>query len=329
MDILKGLAIYLVIVSHLAYELLGENIVTQLVSIVHVPLFFVVSGYLYYGSYIKKSTIEMIKTRVLKFLKVYIIWSFVAFLFSLLMNIKKINYGFVRKELYEIFIQGRSVWFILILAFINLFYICFIYVFKKYTGNIIVICYSLLYIIQFIILPNSIFQLYKYKLHLLYFGVGILIRKYQCEFVDIKVKINHSIIYISCIIGLVMYIISPLDNYMVDFKAPIKAFPQIILIIFLSLMCLLSIYFIVEKLKTCKISCRFAKMGIISLDMYLLHMVFVKFILLLINRFLNYIYIPKLFVELSIFIIGYMVAEIIIIIKEYILNKLLIYKYMI
>lgn len=328
LDALRGLAIYLVVVNHLANALWGKNILTELIAMVHLPVFFVVSGYLFYESYNKKELRELVKTRVFKLVKIYIIWSFVALSFNLLMNIENINSIFLQKELYEIFIQGRSVWFMLVLAMINAFYIFFISKFKKYTCRYIIISYCLLYIIQFILLPGSVFQLSKYKLYMLYFGVGILINIYKSKLVGIKERLNYTLLYMFCIIGTALYINSPLRNYLVDLKASIKELPQVILIICLSLLCILSVFSVVEKMKTSNVIRHISMWGGISLDIYLLHIFFVECSALIINYSLDYVFVPRAIIAIAIFVVGYVITDSIMLIKKYILGKLSIYKYL-
>lgn len=76
-DIFKGFAIFLVVWGHLIWE---ENytVPATLIYVVHMPMFFVVSGYFAYYSFEKNSTTKIIGKKTKMLFLPWITWSALA-----------------------------------------------------------------------------------------------------------------------------------------------------------------------------------------------------------------------------------------------------------
>lgn len=112
---MKGIAIYLVVLEHLLDQVAGKSI--YLISLVHMPIFFFVSGF-YIGSSIQKDGYYNLINKMVKSLLVpFILWSAVAFCSNIVIDIlsQRISIGdIIRTQFIDIFVYARLVWFLLI-----------------------------------------------------------------------------------------------------------------------------------------------------------------------------------------------------------------------
>ena len=116
-DIAKAIGIYLVITGHLlsAQAQAGH----ALIYLVHMPLFFWISGYFLYGSVKKHSIAENVRNKVDTLLIPFLVWSGVALLANLAVSFLNGSLGLqvICSGFYEVYIQARSMWFLLLLCY--------------------------------------------------------------------------------------------------------------------------------------------------------------------------------------------------------------------
>lgn len=121
---MKGIAIYLVVLEHLLDQVAGKSI--YLISLVHMPIFFFVSGFFIGSSIQKDGYYNLINKMVKSLLVPFILWSAVAFCSNIAMDIlsQRISIGdIIRTQFIDIFVYARLVWFLLILFIVDIIYI--------------------------------------------------------------------------------------------------------------------------------------------------------------------------------------------------------------
>lgn len=324
LDFLKGIAIYLVVVNHLANALWGANCITQMIALVHLPLFFVVSGYLFNITRKKRTFKEIIIGKTKTLLWPYFIWSLVALVVAVVLN-RTFDIAFILNQISEIFIYARSVWFLLILYFISIFFaICFGLI-KNQNGICKIICMITLYVILCVILPKDIFQLFKFKAYTIYFALGIGINEYIDILKGYYIKIRKLKIYIPIffLLGAMTVVNSSYANFMVLFEHESPNLLLVMLVFIITIIGMLSMVILAEFCKNTSVFNMFSEFGFSSLDIYVMHMFFVKVLTVVLFKLkLSY----ALYVVL-IFILGFMVSVIIAKLKKYILGKSRLYNF--
>lgn len=112
-DAVKGIAIYLVIIGHLLPP--EEKGVAAFIAACHMPVFFFVSGYFFQKSYEKYSGKDFLKRKIFSLVIPYLCWSFVSFFMNGTLLILNGNIGEIGKEFLNVFLYARSVWFLIVL----------------------------------------------------------------------------------------------------------------------------------------------------------------------------------------------------------------------
>lgn len=110
-DIAKGIAAIMVVWLHF----FGTNtsVFPYALDMICVPLFFFISGYLFYFSINRYSIIDMIKIKFKHILIPFFLWSTVSLLFNLILS-----GGSLIKELHRVFLKAESVWYLLALFWV-------------------------------------------------------------------------------------------------------------------------------------------------------------------------------------------------------------------
>lgn len=182
-DFIKGYAILLVVLGHSIqygngtdYVLGGlffDNIIFKIIYSFHMPLFMLISGYLFYFSLTKKNIIELIIARFKSLIVPIISWGVIINLILLYYN-----------RNFDIY-QFYSIWFLWAILFNSLLIIV---INKFFKDNIMI--YIFILIIMFIIPDNFNLGLYKYMYP--YFLLGYLFNK---TLITKKIDINKVIIF--------------------------------------------------------------------------------------------------------------------------------------
>lgn len=102
----------------------GKSI--YLISLVHMPILFFVSGFFIGSSIQKDGYYNLIYKKVKSLLVPFILWSAVAFCSNIVIDIlsQRISIGdIIRTQFIDIFVYARLVWFLLILFIVDIIYI--------------------------------------------------------------------------------------------------------------------------------------------------------------------------------------------------------------
>ena len=190
LDNLKGFAILMVILGHcVQYRIAGYeyNLIFRIVYSFHMPLFFMISGYLSHKS--SPSIISIIRKRAYQLLIPY-------FCFGIY---KCLSDGL---PLYTLFTDvGNFLWFLWALFFINSIVVLLDCHFGTQPKRFI--CYSVMLVFVLMIgakvLPSDILGTKLICMNLQYFLVGYVLHKF-----DIVSKINRSLLFFLVPASIVM-----------------------------------------------------------------------------------------------------------------------------
>lgn len=171
-DIIKGLAIFLVVLGHTMQSVIPNKEYLVPIYMFHMPLFMIVSGYFFYPSINKYNTKNYIKVKSLKLLLPSLTWGIINIL---LINAHKIIHNKPIDINYSLNVILIGMWFLTVLYTLS---IIGYFIHKKLPKYIIlswIIVFSLIYFTPSIWLINEI----KYLLP--FFVIGYLIKRYGIE----------------------------------------------------------------------------------------------------------------------------------------------------
>lgn len=191
-DILKGIAIILVIVGHIiqytafdSYDFFENKIFIFIYSF-HMPLFMIISGYLFYNTVVNKDVLTIIKSRLKSLLYPLIIFTIIGYYVNELLNLI-INHNFYGFYYSNWLGQLGGYWFIWsIIASISVILIS-----NTLSKNKLkrVILYLVLFPLV-IIFPNPDLNLFMYG----YFLLGYLFNQYKNQIPNILLKLKYFIL---------------------------------------------------------------------------------------------------------------------------------------
>lgn len=323
-DIAKGIAIVLVVWGHILLNTIGKY--SYFISLVHMPVFYFISGFFLIKELNNNSFKEITQKKVVRLLVPYVIWSLISFVVNIGMifiRLKEISIEIIWNEAFDIFVYSRSVWF-LVELFIAIEIIALSYfISEKLFGIIAIVIYSILFLLPI----NDYFAFYKYKWLFVFILVGVLAGKCDIEKASKKIKMVVGSIAILILVGAACYFGFLTDTY-------VDAFRNIsILNIDLSqiILCVAEVVFgfigiiavvaIAKLLNKTFIKKEMAMIGYYSLDIYVIHM------------FLIYIFkaIPTFNLSFSLLAIIYLFVAIVVslgiaILSKFILRKISIYR---
>jgi len=194
-DVLKGIAILLVVIGHSiqsSYLKFDENIIFRYIYSFHMALFMFLSGYVQYGK-----TID-IKKKFLELAVPFLAWYQVFYLIKIVFYKSNENYF---QYIYKLIISPDwGLWFLWIL-FLNLAYLKIVsqYVNKKAKFGDMVAFFSAWIVLNSV--PLSIFGLGIMKDHFIYLATGYLFPKYSFIFKKIKKYFYPLVIILFIIFG--------------------------------------------------------------------------------------------------------------------------------
>lgn len=208
LDIVKGIAISLVIVGHVIQcgmvEInFFENKLFILIYSFHMPLFMLVSGYLFYFSMQKHSNREILINRILKLLYAIFIWGTISFIIHLASGTKILGGTFIDGTLNYLLYLVNYLWFLWAIIFASLTLLFAEKVIKNKTVNIIFL--SVLNIVLMIV-PDFYGAASACKYMMPYFILSFYFAKYMP-----RLKLNKNknlIIFAACavmFVGLIMF----------------------------------------------------------------------------------------------------------------------------
>lgn len=288
-DISKGIAIYLVVLGHLQIE--QCNISTILIASCHMPVFFFLSGYFFEKSFNKYTAKEFVINKSKTLLIPYLVWSTVALVVNVGLALFLGRSVHVGAEFFDVFINARSVWFLIVLYFTNII----VFIIRKIvnTNNWLFYTLGVTSWIGMLLLGRiESFSLYKLEWLFPYYLLGICLSYKNGVFKKIEMFKNKGIWTKVCITFLLMtsYVISSLAFYRKDlfgefyvrFDLVIRHTGYYIVYYSVGVLGILSIICassLIESLSS--VDTVFTYFGKYSLDIYVIHMFMVKAIFII------------------------------------------------
>lgn len=323
-DIAKGIAIFLVVIGHLLEQTfeVGHGL-QRIIVFCHMPVFFFISGFFLNYSVNKYSKIRVIKNKAQQLIIPFICWSSI----SLVANIMLI-YGHgvlqenIRGQFFEIFICARSVWFLIVL-FISQSVFCGLLYMNEYLHCNKYIVLFLGWILISSTIPNTYFSMYKFKWLFPFLIIGAMYAENQK-----KVQtIIHNLKIISLIFPILCLMVSNDKYYNMYLEFKYSSILSIVVGIAYYLVSLLGIVFIFlisSLLERCKLGQIFINLGIHSLEIYVMHMFFIKFVIIIP---LDIVKTNIFYVSICVILYAIIIIALIIFLSKYIFKNLKIYTF--
>lgn len=179
-DYAKGIGIILVVLGHVIKGLITVKLVDPTFAFYsvnflysfHMPLFFMLSGYFFLPSFLRRDNKSFMINKVKTILYPFVIWSLLQTSIEVLLS-RYTNNHETPDVILTCLYQPRSIfWFLFALFFINLFLTVVYNISKKHA-----ILISIIIWIIYINLPVTFGSFDKTFIHLLYFVVGIILYK--------------------------------------------------------------------------------------------------------------------------------------------------------
>lgn len=191
------------------------NIIKSYIDIFQMPLFTMISGYLFYNT-LERKKYKTIKMLIIdKFKRLIIPFIVVALLYVIPIRlfVEYDNYNSSIKEALKLFLLGQDMghlWFLLMIFWVFIIFYLVLKLKMSYKCNIL-ICIVMYFISSQ--LP-SILQIKRALYYIIYFNIGFLINKYRNS---IKLKNSHMflLIMISIISWMVRLVTNGSEKYMI------------------------------------------------------------------------------------------------------------------
>lgn len=327
-DIVKAIAIYLVVYGHLLDNFTSTQ--TYLITFCHMQIFFFVSGYFYNKSIHKYSYKQIVFKKLIGLLVPYLMWSTISYFanitLSLLKNGKDIEiYKIIVNEFIEIFIFSRSVWYLIELFFVMMIFLLFYIISNKLHWNLLLV--SLVgWLTISLIIPSNIFAFYKFKWLFPFFLLGYYTNNMKEKLTLFNVLKMQNKILLICgsvylILGTIFYNKQYFKMYIMFEYIDIPSIFVGGLYYLISICSIFFMFSLANKVKNQKIGKRLSEIGHYTIDIYVLHMFLIKFVIWIpremTNTMLSFIWLPlyTLIIVVSIFIFS-----------KYIFRKFSIYR---
>lgn len=269
-DIEKLLAIFLVVWAHFLTPDNGG--IHFLLFWIHMPMFFFISGFFFFYEEKKYSFLEFAKKKFLRLFVPFLLWSGISLVFNVLIT-KDFSMHFLINETVSIFLYARSVWF-----FIALFILLMIMrIAYDLSGIVKIPCVviMLLFYIGFYFVPaDEILTFYKLKEFALFFILGYYINSIRNRFPSF-LCFDYRLLVIFIPV-LVLYALIAFSFKLPQGHYVFHLFMQNVLWLIGCSIGLFSLIGFAAVLDKCSITNRLSMYGEYSMDIYCMHMFFVK-----------------------------------------------------
>lgn len=327
-DMLKGIAVILVIYGHLLEGRYCWPFI--MLTEFHLPLFIFVSGLFFEHSY-EKYKKGFIWQKVKGLLFPYIVWSAVAFAVNALLLWKAGQANEIGQEFLSIFLYARSVWFLIVCFLMEIMaYLCMLL--AKNKMSLFMAFMLFVWGICLLVKPIALFSIYRGQWLLPYFLLGVLLSDQKRIFTGIHKLENWSLLkkIFAFFLTLFMFLFLTFafmrpelfDSFYGKFEVvvPFTGYYFIFYVLGLAgILLSLFLSILLEKVKG--VSSYLQACGKYSIDVYVIHMFFVKAYLMIMGSgrasHLQY----ALF-----FMISLVISLCIVLMARYILRKIKLYR---
>lgn len=323
-DIGKGIAIFLVVIGHLLEQTfcVGEEI-QRIIVFCHMPVFFFISGFFLNYSVQKYSKITILKNKARQLIIPFICWSTISFVANIMLTYKNEFFiGTIKNQFFEIFVCARSVWFLIVLFTSQAIFLGILYLSERVHVNQYIALFAGWLLISFII-PNPYLSMYKFKWLFPFLIIGSVYSEKREKLTTIIQKLKK----ISFIFPIVCLMVNKNKYYNIylEFKySDLQSIMVGITYYFISLMGILFIFELSTLLGKTKLKHELIDCGRYSLEIYVMHMFFIKFIVFIP---LNIIKNNVLSLSVGIILYAIVIVALIILLSKYILKNSKIYNF--
>lgn len=210
-DIIKGVAIYLVVLGHSIQYLMGdgwqENVLAKCIYMFHMPLFIFISGYFFSSSADKSSIGDFVKKKFVRILLPSITYGLMMIVVNTVLSSMK------RHVLYVNFPENMEyfgLWFLSILFVIS----CLCRLFYNNKHNMYIYAFVAF---LFVILPDSVFMVHQLRYLFPYFVLGIAMKRMAIERFPLWQSLVAFIVFVLCAVfykmDYSMYFLSREDSF--------------------------------------------------------------------------------------------------------------------
>lgn len=220
LNYLKAFAIILVVTHHVIdYAVLTDLhpiVVTlkDLIQSIHVPLFFLIAGYLCHEQNLKKFFSKKIERIIFPF----ITFTTLKLLYTNLISNEYAHAGTLPDQIIDAFLYGSLYWFIYPMF---IFYLCAPLLWKSKRANIAIFIVLIL-INGYIGYPTNYFlQLWPAFFQACFFIAGILIQQYEKQLSTLVEKYNN--IFILICLSVIAYLVHLLYTGQTYYSFPVRA----------------------------------------------------------------------------------------------------------
>lgn len=204
-DIVRGFAIFIMILGHsiqfgfgpeyLSSKEYFSNFIFKFIYGFHMPLFALISGYLFYKSVSKKTNKEILSNIVHRFLIPILLWSIIP-IFLYIKNLE--SFDMINIFLSSIQIVLNNLWF---LWAIVIFQLLILLGSRKFKDHILF--YILIFVIMFFITDDYNFQLYKFIYP--FFVLGYISNKFNLKRLE-HIFCNNIVMVLSLILYILLIV---------------------------------------------------------------------------------------------------------------------------
>lgn len=291
-DIAKAIAIWMVVIGHLYSSIVRDNII-KLIWFCQMPIFFFISGYFLYKSTKKYTLKEICIKKVKNLLVPYFIWSMISFIANALMMYLKNAGGGYTDELIDIFLYSRSVWFLIELCFCSIIFVMVQAVARKYNKNSCIIQVAV-WLTLSLILPGELFAFYKFKWLFPFLLAGAFCAEQFETDIQQKKKIQIVSLIIFLICSNVLYNNVFFDEYSTFSYTSWENVLVGVLYYGISFLGVIGVFALTHWKKPVFLRRLVCAIGQSSMDIYVIHMLLIKFIFWrpdFSNEYLLYLYV--------------------------------------
>ena len=278
-DTIKGIAIFLVVWGHLIqysganrFDFYNDNIFKIIYSF-HMPLFMIISGYLFYFSFKKRSWIDLMKNKIKTILKTIVIWNIIRYL--ILSAVEYMLEGKFSFSVIEMIRQMKGLWFLWAVLICSILVGTIGRCRSNIMEEILLIC--CMPVIK--LLPNEKYVIFVYP----FFVLGYLFNKYRNNISDEVIKLR----FLTLLIFPVMWFFYEKKHYIyvsgIDiFNSVYGVWGQIEINIFrwiiglVGSICVITIVQLIFRNKKKYTTSIITKLGTISLQVYVIQSILIE-----------------------------------------------------
>lgn len=275
-DIIKGILMYFVVISHLF-----DTFLQRMALFVDgmIPAFFIISGY-----FMKDCTdVEQLKRTIQKKTKTllipYLIWSAVSLVANVVFGIMSGKPVGVLNEAVQIFLYARSLWFLIALYISAFLFTLSTLIINKMKWNIYLVQF-LLWIVLCITMPDQLLCMYKVKWLYPFFVFGYWL-KHAHAFDAHRISRRMIVLFSVVFTGLLVCACRMEEEFLNFIRFQYSSLSGVAFgmafYILCTLFCVLAVLAMQQLGKT-RIGPVLTEIGTYNLDIYVIHMFLVKLI---------------------------------------------------